>query len=200
MVEPNLVTPHIDIEKSTSSLPVNDENKTQVLKRLKIDSIIFIILVAAALIGVVMTNSAKTQAYLYWWVLMAIEAVVITVWAIWLSHQQVLNKPIRLVLYEQLVLWLAALAAVFLIYRLMGLGLVDINAAGLLMLLILAFATFIDGALVSWKLFLVSLIFIITLLFASYVEKFIWALILISLTIAALAIAVSYWHSHAKTA
>lgn len=199
MVEPNLATPHIDIEKSTSSLPVHDENKTQVLKRLKIDSIIFIILVAAALIGVAMTNSAKTQAYLYWWVLMAIEAVVITVWAIWLSHQQVLNKPIRLVLYEQLVLWLAALAAVFLIYRLMGLGLVDINAAGLLMLLILAFATFIDGALVSWKLFLVSLIFIITLLFASYVEKFIWALILISLTIAALAIAVSYWHSHAKT-
>ncbi|MFZ1386996.1 MAG: hypothetical protein WBP46_20695 [Thiolinea sp.] len=182
---------------TSSSLPLTakEQKRVQFLKRIKIDSIIFLVLVIAALIGVAMTNSTKAQAYLYWWILIGVEAVIVTAWAVWLSRQQLLKKPSNLVLYEQLVLWGAALGAVFIVYRIMILGQIDFNAAGLLMLLVLALVTFIDGALVSWKLFVVSLIFIITLLFASYVEKFLWTIIILALLIAGATIGVSYWRS-----
>jgi len=179
-----------------NKLPATEDKESGLLKRVKIDSIIFLVLVVTALVGVAMTNSTKTQAYMYWWILMAVEAVIVTLWAVWLSRQDELKKSIHTVLYEQLVLWGAALAAVFMVYRIMSIGQIDFNAAGLLMLLILAFATFIDGALVSWKLFIVSLIFIITLLFASYVEKFLWAIVILALVVAAAAIGISYWRSH----
>lgn len=180
---------------AASVTPSTEDRSARLIKSLKINTLIFIVLVVAALVGVAMTNSAKTQAYMYWWILIGIEAVIITIWAIWLSRQQILKKPVQTVLYEQLVLWLAALGAVSLIYRLMGVGLVDINTAGLLMLLMLAFATFVAGALVSWQLYIVSLIFVSTLLFASYIEKYLWALILITLLIAVIAVAISYWYS-----
>lgn len=195
MAEPALSTTNNKSPPSKTTTG-KDDKKAQLLRRVKIDSIVFLILVVVALVGVAMTNSTKTQAYLYWWILMGVEAVIVTAWAIWLSRQQELKKTVHVVLYEQLVLWGAALAAVFMIYRIMQIGQIDFNAAGLLMLLILAFATFIDGALVSWKLFIVSLIFIITLLFASYVEKFLWAMMILALAIAGGAIAFSYWSSH----
>lgn len=178
------------------ALTAKQVKRARIVKRVKIDSIIFMILVVAALIGVAMTNSTKAQAYIYWWVLIGVEAVIVTAWAIWLSRQNELKKPVNTVIYEQAVLWGAALAAVFMVYRIMVLGQIDFNAAGLLMLLVLALVTFIDGALVSWKMFVVSLIFIITLLFASYVEKFLWAIVVLGLLVAGATVGISYWRSN----
>jgi hypothetical protein len=175
-----------------------DLKKAKFMRRLKIDSALFILLVLVALVGVAMTNSSKNQAYVYWWVVMGIQAVVTTIWAVWLAKEDELNKTVPMILYEQAVLWGSGFVAVFFVYKMMGFNQIDFNATGLLMLLILALVTFIDGALVSWKLYIVSLIFIVTLFFASYVEKFLWVMVIVALAAAVIAIGVSFWRVHHK--
>ena len=79
------------------------------------------------------------------------------------------------------------------IYLLLGTGRLNYETTGLLILLVLAFATFIDGMLVSWKLYVVGLLLLFTLLLATYVEQFLWMIVLAALVMIALVLVFVVW-------
>jgi hypothetical protein len=79
------------------------------------------------------------------------------------------------------------------IYRLLEAGSINVDTTGLLVLLMLTFATFVDGMLVSWKLYVVSALLLLTLLMAAYVGQFLWIILLAAVVLIALVLIFVVW-------
>ena len=122
---------------------------------MKVDAIVFVGIMLLALLGVGITDYRGTSAHGYWRYLLILMALITTLWGIWRSRRLGLAHGSR-ILFQQLVLWSGALIATAVVYLLLGTGRLNYETTGLLTLLLLAFATFVDGMLVSWKLYVVS--------------------------------------------
>lgn len=131
-----------------------------------------------ALFGVGLTDLRGIKAVNYWDWLMVIFAITTTIWGIWHSRKDGLKTNGKL-LYQQAIVWGAAFVAMMAIYLLQTTGRLNFEATGLLMLLILATVTFIDGLFISWMLYAVGVLLLATLLLAVYVEQFLWVIILL---------------------
>ena len=149
---------------------------------MKVDAFIFVVVIIVAMLGVGITDYQGEKAHVYWRYILLVLAMTTTVWGLWRSRELGLRHNSKL-LGQQLILWGAAVVAMLIIYQLLNAGRVDFEAAGLLILLILAFTTFIDGMLVSWKLYFVGLLLLLTLLLATYVEEFLWIILLVALVL-----------------
>jgi uncharacterized membrane protein len=79
------------------------------------------------------------------------------------------------------------------IYRLLDTGRVNYETTGLLILLVLTLTTFVDGMLVSWKLYVVSALLLFSLLMAMYVGQLLWMIVLVALVLIGLVLAYVIW-------
>lgn len=174
-----------------ANLPVADSGATfkQVLK---VDAVLFIGIVFLALLGVGITNYRVDNAYSYWSYMLVFLALMTTAWGSWRSKKLGLLKGGKL-LYQQAILWGSALVAVAVIYRLLEAGRINVDTTGLLVLLMLTFATFVDGMLVSWKLYVVGALLLLTLLMAAYVGQFLWIILLAAVVLIALVLVFVVW-------
>lgn len=179
------------IPEPRASLPVAEPSATfkQVLK---VDAALFIGIVFLALLGVGITNYQVDSAYNYWSYMLVFLALMTTAWGVWRSKKLGLLKSSKL-LYQQAILWGGALVAVAVIYRLLNVGRINVDTTGLLVLLMLTFATFVDGMLVSWKLYVVSALLLLTLLMAAYVGQFLWIITLAAVVLIALVLVFVVW-------
>lgn len=159
---------------------------------LKVDAALFVGITFFAMLGVGITNYQADSAYSYWSYMLASLAVVTTVWGSWRAKRLGLRERGKL-LYQQVILWGAALVSVAVIYRLLGAGRINVDTTGLLVLLMLTFATFVDGMLVSWKLYVVSALLLLTLLMAAYVGQFLWIILLVAVVLIALVLVFVVW-------
>lgn len=146
---------------------------------LMVDSIIFIVLLSVAVIGVGLTDVQGIRSESYWsWVFIGM-AISTTLWSSWRYRKLGIYEDGK-ILYRQLVLWSSGLVALGTLYVLLTTGRLNYETTGLLILLLLSLITFIDGMLVSWKLYLVGILFFIILLLSTYVESYLWIIILIA--------------------
>ncbi|MDD5394132.1 MAG: hypothetical protein PHE17_14055 [Thiothrix sp.] len=159
---------------------------------LKVDAALFVGITFFAMLGVGITNYRVDSAYSYWSYMLISLAVVTTVWGIWRAKKLGLMESGKL-LYQQAILWGAALVSVAVIYRLLGAGRINVDTTGLLVLLMLTFATFVDGMLVSWKLYVVSALLLLTLLMAAYVGQFLWIIMLAAAVLVGLMLVFVVW-------
>ncbi len=166
---------------------------TQSIKQvLKLDALIFGGIMLLALLGVGITDYSAASAHSYWRYLMLAMAVLTTLWGVWRTRKLGLAQGSKL-LYQQSILWGSALVAMLVIYLLQAEGRLDFEITGLMILLVLALATFIDGMLVSWKLYIVGLVLLSALLLATYVEAFLWMIVLASLVVVGAVVTFVVW-------
>lgn len=159
---------------------------------LKVDAVLFVSIIFLAVLGVGITNYRIDSAYSYWSYMLVFLALMTTAWGMWRSKKLGLLKSGKL-LYQQAILWGGALVAVAVIYRLLNAGRINVDTTGLLVLLMLTFTTFVDGMLVSWKLYVVSALLLLTLLMAAYVGQFLWIILLVAVVLIALVLAFVVW-------
>jgi cation transport ATPase len=159
---------------------------------LKVDAALFVGITFLALLGVGITNYRVDSAYSYWSYMLIFLALMTTAWGSWRSKKLGLLQGGKL-LYQQAILWGAALVAVAVIYRLLEAGRINVDTTGLLVLLMLTFATFVDGMLVSWKLYVVSALLLLTLLMAAYVAQFLWVILLAAVVLVGLVLIFVVW-------
>ncbi|WGZ93152.1 MAG: hypothetical protein QJT81_15185 [Candidatus Thiothrix putei] len=159
---------------------------------LKIDAMLFVGIMFLALLGVGMTDYRGESAHGYWRYILILIALASTLWGMWRARRLGLVGSGKL-LFQQMVLWGAALVAMAVIYLLLGTGRLNYETTGLLILLVLAFATFVDGMLVSWKLYVVGTLLLLTLLLATYVEEFLWIIVLVAVVMIALVLVFVVW-------
>lgn len=181
----------VAVSEPRTNLPVAEPSATfkQVLK---VDVVLFIGIVFLALLGVGITNYRVDNAYSYWSYMLVFLALMTTAWGGWRSKKLGLLQGGKL-LYQQAILWGAALIAVAVIYRLLEAGRINVDTTGLLVLLMLTFATFVDGMLVSWKLYVVGALLLLTLLMAAYVGQFLWIILLAAVVLIALVLIFVVW-------
>ncbi|WML90108.1 hypothetical protein RCF98_14170 [Thiothrix lacustris] len=169
------------IPEPPANLPVV-EPSTTFKQVLKVDTVLFIGIVFLAMLGVGITNYRADSAYSYWSYMLVFLALMTTAWGMWRSKKLGLLETSKF-LYQQAVLWGAALVAVAVIYWLRDAGRINVSTTGLLVLLMLTFATFVDGMLVSWKLHVVGALLLLTLLMAAYVWQFLWIIVLVAVVL-----------------
>lgn len=179
------------VSEPRANLPVAEPGATfkQVLK---VDAVLFIGIIFLALLGVGITNYRVDNAYSYWSYMLVFLALMTTAWGSWRSKKLGLLHGGKL-LYQQAILWGSALVAVAVIYRLLEAGRINVDTTGLLVLLMLTFATFVDGMLVSWKLYVVGVLLLLTLLMAAYVGQFLWIILLAAVVLIALVLIFVVW-------
>lgn len=178
----------------STNKPVSDNNGesasehlASIKKVMKIDIIAFFTLMLLAILGIGITDTNADKAHGYWRYFMIIMAVFSTFWGLWRSRTLGAGQA-RQFMYQQTILWIAGFSAASVIYMLLGTGRLNYETTGLLMLLVIAFTTFVDGMLVSWKLYIIGAVLLLTLYLATYIESFLWIILIVSGILTALII------------
>lgn len=178
-------------DKPDTDLPQRSRLAT-VKHVMKMDMILFIGIMFLTLLGVGITDYKGESAHTYWRYMVILMAITTSLWGVWRAWWLGLAKIGKL-LYQQVVLWGTALVALRVIYLLLDTGRLNFETTGLLILLILGFTTFIDGMLVSWKLYVVGALLLFTLLMATHVEQYLWMIIIAAVVMMALVIIFVVW-------
>lgn len=137
-----------------------DEIKTQppeilFLDVLKID-LPYIVMLSMALLGIGMVTFTGQPVAFYWELLTPVYCV-ICIFVGW-RHTETTHERTRLV-WTQILHWAAFLFGMWLIYSAPLRSLIDVNAAGLNLMVLLAVATFVAGVhAVAWQICAVGLI------------------------------------------
>ncbi|MGB5542708.1 MAG: hypothetical protein WBO15_04865 [Gammaproteobacteria bacterium] len=157
------------------------------------DSIVMLVLSVLAIIGIGITDFAPQSSRWYWlWMVVATGRVCIVLhW----SRARKAGESITAILKTEPLIWLSVLVAVNLVYFLLHTGRLDNENTGLIVLLILALATFHAGLRLDWRLSVLGVVFGITLVLATYLEEFFWMVLLASLAV----LAVSYLIARHRT-
>ncbi len=149
-----------------------------VLRKFNHEEWVYFLVTLLSLIGVAVTDYAPTQSWVYWFCMVAAFATL----AIILEKLQVSRKelPFRKLLITQLIHWGGTMLAVMISFSFVKTGRMTYDGDGLLILLILALATFIDGIHVGWRFYLAGLLLGLTTIFAAYFEQFMWIVIVVA--------------------
>jgi hypothetical protein len=170
-----------------NSTAVSEESATQksLLHRfLGIYEIVIIVLIALSIIGIGITDFSPSDSYKYWVAMVPIfcGACLILEWS------RVRGKGYKwtTILRNQLLHWVGLLVAVRLVFEMLHKGRLDNENTGLVILLLLALSIFIAGIHLGWRLCLVGGFLGAALVAATYLEEYVWILLIIALVVVAI--------------
>jgi hypothetical protein len=149
---------------------------------------ILMVLMALAIIGVGMTYFYPDRSYRYWLAIVPVFGVACLSleWARLKSK----GKGFWPIIKDQFYHWSGVLVSVYLVYLLFNAQQLNNQNAGLVVLLVLALATFLAGIQLGWRLYLLGGFLWLVLLMAAYLTGYLWVLILGGTLIMAIYI---YW-------
>jgi hypothetical protein len=150
----------------------------------KIQQTVFLVLILLSVVGVGITNLSPKNSHLYWFCMVAVVAIASIVSGWKQCHDK--GKPTKAMLITQSIHWGSALGGVLGVYILLNTGSLDYENTGMVILLLLAFSTFLNGLHVGWRFYLAGLFLSGTFVVMAYVEEYIWVLLLTGVVIAAL--------------
>ncbi len=130
-----------------------------------------------SVIGIGITDFRPIMSYRYWGAMTLILAA--TGMVIGWGKQQKQGLSVRDMLFTQMVHWGATFAAVAGIFVLLGSGRLNYENTGLVVLLTLALATFLDGYRVSWSFGSLGVMMFLTAMLGAYIEQYIWVVLII---------------------
>ncbi len=135
-----------------------------------IEDIILLVLLVLCLVGMAITNFSPARSYRYWLSMTAVfwVAGMVIVWSKKPEHK------VRAVLLVQTAHWLATAIAVIGVFVLLNTGRLNYETTGLVLLLVLGLAVFLDGYRISWRLSLLGIMLGISSILAALVEQYIW--------------------------
>ena len=143
---------------------------------------IVIILIALSIIGVGVTDFASAVSHWYWLAMVFVFGLgcILIEW----DRAEGGGQGKLVIIRKQLLQWVGLLLAVQLVYLLLHAGRLDNENTGLVILLLLALTVFASGVHVEWRLCVVGVLLGLALIMATYLEEFIW-LIMILMALAA---------------
>ena len=162
----------------TTIVSAEQARKPLFFRKILIDEIIFFLILMLSIIGVAITDYAPAASWAYWIFMVAVLCVSALV--IEKTLAQYKDCSFTRLLLTQLVHWGATLLAIILSLVFVKTGRITYEGSGLVILLILALSTFLDGQHVGWRFYLAGIFLGITAVLTAYVEEFIWILILVA--------------------
>lgn len=140
---------------------------------------VMLLLVILDLVGVGLTEFAPQFSHWYWLAMVIVTGIACTAMA-W-SRAREAGLGIAGALKNEVLFWFSVLVAVNLVYLLFHAGRLDSENTGLIILLILALATFLAGLRLGWQLCVLGALLGSALLLATYLEEFLWLVLMAGL-------------------
>ncbi|VAW80819.1 hypothetical protein MNBD_GAMMA14-1262 [hydrothermal vent metagenome] len=145
------------------------------------DLITLSILLGCSFVGVAITNISPANSHTYWLAMVPVFfiASLVTEW----PHIHSGKYPWNTVLWNHSLQWLALLAAIQMVFIIQQIGRLNNETTGLILLLLFALSTFIAGIRMGWVFRLAGLFLAAGLLVLAYIERYLWALLLVAIFI-----------------
>jgi len=156
-----------------------DDHSNAFLKKLETEEMIFFMIMILSIIGVAITDYAPAASWAYW----IFMVVVLGVSAIVIEKTLVNRKDSHLsqLILTQVLHWSGTLVAILISFSFVKTGRLTYEGSGLVILLILALSTFLDGYHVGWRYYLAGIFLGLTAVLTAYVEEFMWILVVIAI-------------------
>ena len=150
----------------------NHQDSTQ-SQHFAIEQIVFVVLMIMSLLGMVIMRFSQQDGYAYW----LFMVLVFSILSIFVSKLQSKIKDIdfNAIVKEQGLHWLHTLIIVGISSLLHKSGQLSDMGASLVILLILALATMLDGMRIGWQFSVLGFFLAASTVIIAYVELFIWA-------------------------
>jgi len=142
-----------------------------------------ILLGLLALVGIGMTDFSPQLSHWYWLAMVLVTGIACVVMEWSRGREKGLTGMV--IIKHEVVTWLGVLVAVNLVYFLLHSGRLDSENTGLVILLILALATFLAGLRLNWRLCILGVLLGGTLILAAYLEEFLWIVLMVVVAAAA---------------
>lgn len=155
-----------------------------------------IVLIVLSIIGVGVTDFSPAVSHWYWLAMVVVFGLgcILIEW----DRAKAEGRDKFVIMRKQLLHWLGLLLAVQLVYLLLHAGRLDNENTGLVILLLLALTAFASGVHLGWRLCVVGVLLGLALIMATYLEEFIW-LIMILMAVAAVFIYFAIKYSSTKS-
>jgi hypothetical protein len=170
-------------DTNTGSFPKETGIRNTLKRYLGPDGIIMILLVLLAIVGIGITDFSPLTSHWYWLAMVVVTGIACLVME-W-SRARKKGLSATTLIKKEVFIWLGVLVAVNLVYFLFHSGRLDSENTGLVILLILALATFLAGLRQDWRLCLLGVLLGGALILATYLEEFLWIVLMVVLAAAA---------------
>ena len=156
--------------------------------KFQIEEAILIVLIILSVSGVSLTNFSSTDGWWYWTAMIFVFAI-----AAMLTGAIEAKKGTHFVknlLATQSIHWLGAMAIMVAAFSFLHAGVMNEQATGLVILLILSLATFLDGMRIGWRFSMIGVFLGMTAVIIAYVKDFLMLIVGLAIVIIGITI---YW-------
>lgn len=144
---------------------------------IKVFEIILLMLILLSVVGVAITDFSPRFGTYYWFAMIPVFAVgcLIIEW----TRSRKKGAGGFGVLVSLFLIWTGALLSIGIVYALLSNGRLNYENTGLIILLLLAFATYSAGIILDYRLCLLGISLGLALLLISYLEAYIWVVLIL---------------------
>lgn len=148
-----------------------------------LEDFILVVLILFTMVGIYISNiaAADIDGYLYWMVMIFIFALSAMLISIVQSKRK--GSIIKKILIEQSLHWIGAILALFGVLLIVHSGSLTHYSAGLMFLLILSLATYLDGIRIGWRFGLIGNYLGLAAVVMAYADHSMWILYIIGVLI-----------------
>lgn len=170
-------------DTGTESLPKETGIRNTLKRYLGPHGVVMILLVLLVIVGIGITDYSPRLSHLYWLAMVLVTGISCNV--IEWSRARKKGLSATTIVKKEVLIWLSVLVAVSLVYFLFHSGRLDSENTGLIILLILALTTFLAGLRLGWRLCILGLLLGGALILATYLEEFLWIVLMVVVAAAA---------------
>ncbi len=162
------------------------------VRKFNLEHFAFIGLIVFSLIGIAMTNLSPIISFWYWLAMVPVfaGAAVVTEW----TQARHLGDTVTHVIKIQIAHWSGVVIALLATHTLWANGRLQNEDTGLVILLTLAVATYLDGPHCGWRFYLAGSFLFLIAVVAAHIKYFVWFVILLAVPIVLLGIYLDEHH------
>ncbi|MGR9072320.1 MAG: hypothetical protein ACU833_04555 [Gammaproteobacteria bacterium] len=173
-----------------TALNSEEESTLSEKRKFQLEEGILIVLLILSLVGIGITDFSPAESYWYW-IIMIFVFGLFAILLGWLESKKQARNFKKLFL-EQSLHWGSSMLIVGGVFLLLHSGKLDSENSGLVILLILALATILDGLRVGWRFSMTGLFLGISAVIAGHFEQSMWIHLLLAIVIVLFTILVEY--------
>ncbi len=155
-------------------------------RRFQVEEAVLILLLIFSLAGVGITNFSAIDGYWYWMVMIFIFGLSAMLLGFVKAKRG--DLLVRELWAEQSLHWLGVMAIVGAVFSLLHAGMLEEDSTGLVILLILALATYLDGIRLGWRFSMVGVFLAASAVAVAHIDQYMWVIIPLAIVIVAFTI------------
>lgn len=152
--------------------PTSTEEQIPQQRHFGVEQTVFIAMVLLSLAGMIVTDFSRHDGYGYW-LFMVLVFGLLSIFVSWLQSKRG-EIEFGDIIKKQATHWLLTLLVVVCAYLVQKSGQFTEDSASLMILLLLAMATMLDGQRIGWQFILIGLYLASSAIIIAYVEAFFW--------------------------